>query len=183
MKTKTIFLLVLLLELWGCSNHDDTPPPNPIDLLPPATQTGENTFGCLLDGKAFTPRAATVPYNCFYQYVDGGYYFYVTGKNSENGILKSITVGTENLEIMEGDAYALKERISGNAFGRYYIGNSNTGINQNIYTSDNYTGELTITKLDFENHIVSGTFWFDIIDEDGIVHEIREGRFDMRFTE
>ncbi len=42
---------------------------------------------------------------------------------------------------------------------------------------------MSITKLDFENHIVSGTFWFDAINEDGKLVEIREGRFDMNFTE
>ncbi|VVV01345.1 MULTISPECIES: hypothetical protein [Mesonia] len=42
---------------------------------------------------------------------------------------------------------------------------------------------MTITKLDFENHIVSGTFWFDAINEEGKVLEIREGRFDTLFTE
>lgn len=45
-----------------------------------------------------------------------------------------------------------------------------------------HTGELTITKLDFENNIVSGTFWYDIEDTQGVIHQIREGRFDMHFT-
>lgn len=176
------FLLCLFFVFTSCSNDDDTPS-NPVDLLPPATQTGENTFGCLLDGEAFTPRAATVPYNCFYQYVDGGFYFYVGAKNKKNGITKTILIGTERLQISEGNKFILKEKITGNAFGFLYIGNSNTGEILESYTSTIHTGELTITKLDFENNIVSGTFWFDVKDENGKIHEIREGRFDMQFTQ
>ena len=50
-------------------------------------------------------------------------------------------------------------------------------------TDDQNSGELTITRLDLNAQIVSGTFFFDIIDENGESREIREGRFDMRFTQ
>lgn len=176
------FLLCLFLVFTACSNDDDAPP-NPIDLLPPATQTGENTFGCLLDGEVFTPNAFSVPYNCFYQYVDGEYYFYVSAKNKGKGITKGISIGTEGLQIIKNNTYILKQRIEGNAFGFLYIGNSNTGEILEIYTSSIHTGELIITNLDLENNIVSGTFWFDVQDNEGEVHKIREGRFDMKFTQ
>lgn len=41
-------------------------------------------------------------------------------------------------------------------------------------------GELKISKL--TSTIVSGTFWYDIIDYQGNLHQIREGRFDMQYT-
>ena len=43
-------------------------------------------------------------------------------------------------------------------------------------------GEVNITKLDLVNKIISGTFWFDVKDNLGVVHQIREGRFDMEYT-
>jgi len=50
-------------------------------------------------------------------------------------------------------------------------------------TNSEYTGELTITKLDFEKNVVSGTFWFDLQHPvTGERIEIREGRFDTLFT-
>lgn len=55
-------------------------------------------------------------------------------------------------------------------------------IINNSFTSQDYSGELTITKLDEENQIVSGTFLFDIEDHNGEVQEIREGRFDMKYA-
>uniref|UniRef100_UPI003899E6B3 DUF6252 family protein n=1 Tax=Tenacibaculum tangerinum TaxID=3038772 RepID=UPI003899E6B3 len=52
------------------------------------------------------------------------------------------------------------------------------------HTSANYTGELTITRFDLTNKIVSGTFWFDIKHPTtGATVEIREGRFDTLFTQ
>ncbi len=180
MKTKTLFLLILL-PFWGlvgCSNDDDAPPPNPVDLLPPATQTGENTFGCLLDGKAFLPGGGVNPLDCVYQYVDGGYYFSLQGnRRDSNYNLILIGLSTKRLEIQEGAKYTLKKNINGDAYGTFAY---NAVFS---HTSNIETGELTITKLDFENNIVSGTFWFDVKDDNGVVHEIREGRFDMQYIQ
>jgi len=53
---------------------------------------------------------------------------------------------------------------------------------QNNYTLATNTGELKIEKLDIKNNIVAGTFWYDIKDNKGVIHQIREGRFDMQFT-
>ena len=52
---KKILLLLTLSILFACCNKEDTPTPtpNPVSQLPPATQTGANTFGCLLDGRRF----------------------------------------------------------------------------------------------------------------------------------
>ena len=51
-------------------------------------------------------------------------------------------------------------------------------------TNSQYTGALTITKLDFANNIVSGTFWFDLENPyTGETVEIRDGRFDSLFTQ
>ena len=58
MNTKLpLYLALLLLTQCSKSNTDDPAPvaPNPVDALPPATQTGQRTFGCLLNGKAWTP--------------------------------------------------------------------------------------------------------------------------------
>ena len=38
-----------------------------------------------------------------------------------------------------------------------------------------------IVRVDKEKNIISGTFWFDAVNEQGKKVEIREGRFDMVF--
>jgi len=56
MKTKLPLYLALLL-LTQCSKcKDDPTPADPAAGLPPATQTGANTFGCLINGQAYTPK-------------------------------------------------------------------------------------------------------------------------------
>ena len=50
---KTAVLLFLTFTLINCTKSDDQ------DQLPPATQTGANTFGCLINGKVFIPKDKT----------------------------------------------------------------------------------------------------------------------------
>lgn len=170
---KKLFPLLLILML-SCSD-DNSKPKSELDKLPPATQTGENTFGCLLDGKAFLPGGGINPLDCVYQYVDGGYYFALQGnrRNSLNHLI-SIAIATENLEIEEGLTYQLRQQSQGNAYGRFSYSAQPT------FTSEIYTGELIITQL--TPTTVSGTFWFDIVDYEGNLREIREGRFDMEYS-
>ena len=58
MKDKFYFHAVLLLFIFstfeGCKKHTNSG--NPIDQLPPETQTGANTFGCLINGEVFLPK-------------------------------------------------------------------------------------------------------------------------------
>lgn len=176
---KLILLFTISLTLSCCNNDDNNNTQNPIDQLPPETQTGENTFGCLLDDEAFIPSGGTNPLDAVYQFVNGGYYFSVQGnrRNSENNLL-TISIGVLNIELTQGSTYQLIENEDGNATGNFLYSTLSN------YTSANNSGELTITKLDTENQIVSGTFWFDIIHPytEEIV-EIREGRFDMQYTQ
>src|SRR5690606_41830119 len=54
----------------------------------------------------------------------------------------------------------------------YYLKLSNT-----FSTNTTQTGELTITRNDMSNSIISGIFWFDAINDAGEVVKISEGRF------
>jgi len=114
---KNLFLILLTALSLSCCDKDDNNNKIPLDQLPPATQTGANTFGCLLDGEIFKPGIYHNSYNCFYQYVNGYYYFNVSANNTSNNILKDIMVGTEKLAIAEGQTLNLYERVNGNAFG------------------------------------------------------------------
>jgi hypothetical protein len=176
MKKLVTFLTIAAIIL-SCCKKDVTLTPTPLSQLPPVTQTGANTFGCLLDGQVFVPGITNNSYKCFYQLVNGEYYFWVSSnRRDSNQNLIEIAIGTEKLTIKEGQTLKLYERVAGNAFGAYL-----SGININE-TSTTNTGELKITKLNFAKSIVSGTFWYDVKDKDGVVHQIREGRFDMKFS-
>ena len=49
---KTILLLFAII-FFNCENND------PEEQLPPITQTGENTFGAIVNGKVFIPKDKT----------------------------------------------------------------------------------------------------------------------------
>lgn len=174
---KNLFLLLSFFTL-SCCHKDDDQPKTELEKLPPATQTGANTFGCLLDGQAFIPEGGLNPLDCVYQFVNGGYYFALQGskRDSANNSL-FLALSTENVQIFANQIYILKENIAGNAYGTY-------GFSA-IFSRTNsiQTGELKITKLDTQNQIVSGTFWFDVKDHNDVIHQIRDGRFDMQYTQ
>ena len=174
---KKLLLLFTLAITFSCCNNDDDNP----QTLPPATQTGAGTFACYVNGKPFIDTSGGY-FNCFYQFIDGEYYFGIQGADTV-GMITGVGLGTDKKQIDQGITYQLIEPSDGNA-------NGGTGITQSIssgtisYTNTIYTGELTITKLDFTNHIVSGTFWFDVENPyTGETIQIREGRFDTLFTE
>ena len=182
---KNLILLPAFILFFSCCTKDDIKPQTAEEQLTPATQTGANTFSCLLDGKIFKPGVTNNSYQCFYQLVNGEYYFLVAGSNLnlQNSILTDISIGTEKKSISQGLTLQLIERGFGNSAGRYFVGNNFTGIIENYYTSTVNTGELKITKLSYNPNIVSGTFWFDVKDNQNVVHQIRDGRFDMQFTQ
>jgi len=171
MKVKLFILLFITTFFSGCKSDDN-------NTLPPATQTGAGTFACYVNGKAFVDKEG--PPHAYYQLVDGGYYF-ATGGNSKKLNPRGIYIQTKKKEIFEGETYFLIEEQEGNAFGG---GSFSIAENYYSWTDLEYTGELTITKLDFEKQIVSGIFWFDLQHpKTGERVEIREGRFDTLFTQ
>ena len=173
---KIIFLLLTVFAVCCCSKDDDRPKTE-VEKLPPATQIGANRIGCLLDGKALLPGKINNSVNCFYQFVDGEYYFVMAfNKRDENNNLIGVGIGTQKLQIQQDSIYNLFEISENHAYGAFGFGPFDS------YTSQTNTGEFKITKLDEINHIVSGTFWFDVTDTYGVVHQIREGRFDFQYT-
>ena len=59
MRTLILFTLLFSLTLFFACDDDIATPTKPIDLLPPATQEGNYTFGCLVNGEAFVTKSST----------------------------------------------------------------------------------------------------------------------------
>jgi len=160
-----------------------------IDQLPPATQTGAHTFGCLVNGKIFKPKgdlfSGTIS-SSSYQYLNSslskGYFFSVSAKNTSSDFVKGVSINTDSLSIQQGQTIILeKYGKKGAAAGQFSI-IGNDFIFHEYLTTPSEKGELIITKLDSINRIVSGTFWFDAVNSNGEKVEVREGRFDMPYT-
>ena len=178
----SIFSLIILSS--SCKKHT-IPPGNQLSLLPPATQTGANTFGCLVNGQAFVPGGSLFSgshLQCNYIYTSGGYYLNVAAsyQSSDNSI-KDIDFGTDSLAIVQGQTLTFKISAHGNADALVDLITS-TG-NQNQYITNNaVSGQLTVTKFDQSNQIVSGTFYFNAINNVNDTVKVTDGRFDMPYT-
>ena len=101
MKHATL-LLAALLGLSQCKKKEPGPAPTPESLLPPATQTGANTFGCLLNGQLWTPAGAdgTSNYSVYYDPSFGGGSFNITTyrySNNKADTKQSISIGMSGL--------------------------------------------------------------------------------------
>jgi hypothetical protein len=174
---KVILILITTLTL-SCCNKDGVPF-GASDQLPPETQTGANSVGCLVNGKVFLPKAGGISpdVNCFYQLIDGEYFFAMGFSDLKNGI-ESVGLFTARINLEVGQTYILNQGYNPNqgGGGEYFIKLSNK-----YNTNSTTTGELRITKLDPSNSIISGTFWFDAVNAAGEKVEIRQGRFDWRY--
>ncbi len=169
-----LLLFVFAFILSSCSNDDDS------DSLPAATTIGANTVGCLVNGKVFLPHQEGISpsVNCFYQFVDGEFYFSMSFSDNRGTSNKTVNVFTKKVELQIGQKYLLNQpdgTIQGGG-GEYRTSQSNQ-----YNTNTIQTGELKITRVDLSNSIISGVFSFDAINSDGEIVQIREGRFDWTY--
>jgi len=176
---KKLYILLVAFPLWGlgglsCSDDDDTPNCQGIDCLPEATQTGAGTFGCLVNGEPFYAFGGVT---CYYQLIDGEYYFAV-GFAREVGFPQAIIIESTEKEINFGE----NQLLDGVAENVYGVVRFESFVNAT--TDSIYNGTLDVTTFDSQNQIISGTFEFEILNpNDGEVYQITEGRFDSFYAQ
>ena len=124
---QSIVLSVLSLVILSssCKKHV-IQPVDQLSLLPPATQTGANTFGCLVNGQAFVPQNRSIiegPYlESSYIYTNGGFHLTVSaGNKNSDGSVTGVAVATDSLAITQGQTLMFRTFAPGNADGSYDI--------------------------------------------------------------
>ena len=184
---KKLLLLFAVFALFVSCNKDDDPTPEPqiseIDKLPPATQTGTNKVGCLVNDKAFLPEGqlngSINPYCGYFHDTFSLVFRKVRNNNNQTGNgTEAIAIYSTDVILEENKTYTLKLDNTNHSALFDITNNSNFDTYE---TTNEVTGELHITKLDKTNNIISGTFWFNAVNEQGKKVEVREGRFDMVF--
>ena len=182
--------MLLLTQCSKCKRDDPAPQPpkDPTSLLPPETQTGAGTFGCLLNGQPWTPSGTLNVPN----------FFIVYDPTFQNGTLDVRTY-----------------RVFGDANNRQYFSFGGDAVNKTgkytvtapvfppvpgsstIYFSDNSksapcnfynllpgttstTGYFILTRLDKQQGIVSGTFEFTLAQPGCDTIKVTQGRFDYK---
>lgn len=179
-------LIFISITTSECKKHK---PGNPVDQLPPETQIGANTFGCLIDGKVFLPKGRggvnpILTSYCQYIFTDysKGYFFQVSANDFSNpNQTYSVTINTDSIPVSVGTRILTSPTIKGEASGRYLYIDPNFQLHD-YRTSTPYQGELIIKKFDEINQIASGTFWFNAVNATGDTVHVTDGRFDMQFT-
>ena len=178
---KKIIIVIILSTLLGASCKK-TNTPSPTDQLPPTTQTGANTFGCLVNGKVYIPKGSS-------------------GNGSPNPkVAYDIGLGGRPVLKINADQYVNNNNSAyftlnlGNLdhLGYYSnldefhflmgwlenIGNCGTVV---FDTTIQKWGGTNVTKLDIPNHIVSGTFNCKYKSTTCDTVFITDGRFDFKF--
>jgi len=172
-------------------------------ILPELTTTGKNTFGCLVDNEVFIPKASSIysqtpilvsryfhieePY---YSYVPGYYLqIYAIDQKKDRNIILELTAS--DIPLSEGQTYQLTSNGINKFSASYHFATytqdpqySNVqNYHSHDYTTNNeYTGELTIVKLDENNQIMSGTFsFYSVNSSDSSTKNITSGRFDVKY--
>ena len=151
------------------------------DPLPTPTRTGNNTFGCRINGNPWIPDGSGgfMPIKP----IEGGFYLQ-PGLNDKRVIeiaarstdktqvvlfVEEAKIGVYDLNMDTPTRGALTPR----SYGLY---RSPAGVD--FVTSSTHTGKVTITRADTVADIISGTFFFEASDARGNVVKITAGRFD-----
>jgi hypothetical protein len=180
MKKYQTFLTCLLASLLLGASCKKTNTPEPEDQLPPATQIGANTFGCLVNGKVYVPKGSdgtTKPnlrkiYETFNNKPQLSVMTYQVVSNLFNG---EMGFGIDSL-ISIGN-YASSNTKNKTGYGGPFF--NNCGISGFDTTTYRY-GTYSITKLDLTNGIISGIFNCTIKPNNCDTIKITEGRFDLK---
>ncbi|MBI5858029.1 MAG: hypothetical protein HZB42_10340 [Sphingobacteriales bacterium] len=168
-------LAVLALFFVSCKKN--------VDELPPATQTGANTFGAKVNGNFWVPQGfGSFPANDILEARMSGHDITINARNfssSPNETEFQLTI----YDVTAPGTYQFNTDVThpnGAASYGYYVKRNFTPQNEWL-TSATYTGRVIITRIDDVNRIVSGTFEFDAgsIYNADVLH-VTEGRFDLK---
>ena len=183
MKQYLIILLVLAFTM--CCKKTDT---NNLDAelakLPPITQTGANTFGCLVNGKAVLPSGCIgcpPPLEGFYDNSPNGQFGIACRyNNAKNGVLIFLDsiLTYKNYDIIDSVTKNVKTSIFNETLADscHWIGYN--GVLSN-FTS--ISGKVNLSRVDIPNGIFSGTFNFTVKTKECGNYEVTNGRFDYKF--
>jgi hypothetical protein len=169
-------LLASLLGLSQCQHAD----PSPVDQLPPATQTGANTFGCLVNGQPWTPKGynGTSNYSVVYDGgIQGGHldiqtYRYPDAANNPQ------TIAVISGRIVQTGTYSLSSPQRAVASYVDYKSGCHWSVRDSATTYRQ--GTLTITRFDLQMGVISGTFAFTLYKPGCDSLRVTQGRFDKK---
>ncbi len=169
--------LTVLLLFSSCSKS--------VDELPAISQTGANTFGAKVNGKLWTPaRFGIVPAtNLLEASLNGPQSLIIYARNFSATPTETV-MELQVTGITGPGTYYLDQTITKpSALSYAYFVKRTITPEDEWQTSTHTTGIVTITRYDFANRIISGTFEFNaasLYHSDQLL-SVTDGRFDVHF--
>lgn len=175
--------------LMGCKKESPEP------TLPAATQTGQNTAGCRVDGKTWIafqsdPFAGPAKRASWLKLEQSGRFalsILLNKSDDYNEVHSQTSISLYVPDLRQPGTVVFNQVAdpslfnSNPAYGRFIFGNPSPG---RVYlTGPAATGVLVITRFDTVARVVAGTYEFQALAQTGGVAPVRvtEGRFDLTF--
>lgn len=194
---KTQFLtLVLSLQLFVACSNDDNKSSVCQDYLPAITTTGANTFGCCINGNLLIPRdgTGTIGGNDDGAGLFGGYpnstdYYELDIRDFKSERTGKILIHMHQVHVNGVGDYIINESNGSNSIDglnhtylHCRVFNVSTNTYQYYHSFEN-SGVLKVTRYDFSNRIISGTFNCSVVNSTNPndIIEIKDGRFDINW--
>ncbi|WP_462267171.1 Riean_0653 family protein [Mucilaginibacter sp.] len=174
MKNLLILIVGLLLMSSRCKKSDDSAP---------GAITYGNKFICTINGKQFIPQKTgvlngVVVFEAGYNRNNTMYEFNVQAYDVNNGPTIGILLQSKFTELKAGVKLPLGRSGVTNAWATYAFSTiASPGIIRYASIISPLTGELVISNYDATTRVLTGTFWFDAVDEAGNKYEVRDGKF------
>ena len=170
------WLIIISLTITQCKKGDLHG--TAIDQLPPATQNGAKTFGCLVNGNVFLPKGSTGIGQPNYRvmvdptYSDGQFSINCYQVISPNET-QSLDFGSDSIKGI--GIYPLSPG------SRLRFAWSSTSCKTDAFDTISYrSGELIITRYDLQARIISGEFNFKYKPPTCDTIRVNNGRFDYQ---
>jgi hypothetical protein len=181
MKTYLLLLATIVLCSLQC-RKTPKPPVTDIPGLPPATQTGANILGFLLNGQPWTPEGSDGTANLSIDFDPGignGTVGITARRYTINGTRSSFGVGIiDSLNIL---TVPFTRKLFKTSIYRAGFSKIDSCTLFSHYDTVWSSGELTIDKLDRLQRIIAGRFQFQLYERGCDTIKITQGRFDMKF--
>ena len=186
MSTMKKILILFLTLILACSN----------DNLTEIRNDGTGGVSCSINGevlkqKTISLHGPSIQFFKVYEDQGVGYISILLSIENSNNTRKNVRILIPNIEFRDPNTnqinslvgvYSLLGNDGTNGYGTYEI-SDDLYNSENYSSTENYIGELNINYHDIKNYIVSGTFWFDAVNENGEIVEIRDGRFDKKIND
>ena len=162
---RSLLLLALGLSLSTCKKEKD---PTPLERLPPPTTEGKNTWGCLVNGEAWT---------------SSGIAYMRSDWTTPDGMSLRMSFSRRSVGLSFPDStrsYSIPTGFHPIVKGDQYGAHASVRIVYDLYEGNGVVdGSCYLTRLDYQAGVVSGTFAFTIVNAKNDTLRVTDGRFDI----